>query len=86
MRRSNIEYARVQISMPVDILARLDGYVDKTMMARSTIVSEAVRQYLEAMEQLPKMQEQVDELKSLLAELAEQNLGGKKKREKTPTV
>ena len=62
---------RFNISMNDDILAMIDDFCSKRGLTRSALLSTSAVTYIEAQEQIPSVQEQLDELKRALSVLQE---------------
>lgn len=60
---------RVNISLDDTVLSRADVFSKKSGLTRSSLITVALNTYIDAQEQLPEVQIQLDELKKALAEL-----------------
>lgn len=54
---------RVNISISDDVLSRSDAYAKKKGLNRSVLISMALNTYLDAMDELPNVQAQLNDLK-----------------------
>lgn len=60
---------RVNISLDDTVLSRADVFSKKSGLSRSSLITVALNTYIDAQEQLPEVQIQLDELKKALNEL-----------------
>lgn len=60
---------RVNVSLDDTILVRADSFGKKAGLNRSALITVALNTYIDAQEQLPDVQVQLDELKKALEEL-----------------
>jgi metal-responsive CopG/Arc/MetJ family transcriptional regulator len=63
---------KTNISMQDDLYDRVNEFCKRRHMSRSGLISQAVQQYMDAVEQIPSLQSQLDELKNVLARIEEQ--------------
>lgn len=61
---------KVQISIPEETFDRMNIFAKKVGVNRSALICLSVNSYIDAQEQLPKLQLQLDDLKILLANLS----------------
>ena len=60
---------RINISLEDNVLARTDAFTKKSGLNRSALITVALMTYIEAQEQMPTVQAQLDELKMALEKL-----------------
>ncbi len=60
---------RINVSLDDNVLTRIDKFSKKAGLNRSALITIATTQYIEAQEQLPDVQSQLEELKRALSEL-----------------
>ena len=60
---------RINVSLGDDVLSRADNFSKKAGLNRSSLITVALTTYIDAQEQLPSVQNQLDELKRALEEL-----------------
>lgn len=60
---------RINVSLDDNVLTRIDKFSKKAGLNRSALITVATTQYIEAQEQLPDVQSQLEELKRALSEL-----------------
>ena len=57
---------RINVSLEENVLARTDAFSKKSGLNRSSLITVALMTYIEAQEQMPTVQAQLDELKKAL--------------------
>lgn len=62
--------AKINISIDDDVLARVNAFTDKNHISRSGLLSMSVIQYMDAVEALPGLKTQLDDLKKALDDMA----------------
>lgn len=60
---------KFNVSMKDDLFERFDKFSKDRHVNRSALVSIAVQQYMDAIEQLPVVQSQLEEMKDILSKL-----------------
>lgn len=61
---------RINICINEDVNARAIDYCEKNHISKSALIGTALTQYIDAMEMMPTVQAQLDELKARLDELS----------------
>ena len=64
---------KFNISMKDDLFERFDKFSKDRHVNRSALVSIAVQQYMDAIEQLPEVQCKLDELKDILNKIEQES-------------
>lgn len=64
---------RVNISISDDVLSRSDAYAKKKGINRSVLITMALNTYLDAMDELPKVQAQLNDLKVMFDDYVKNN-------------
>lgn len=59
-------YKRYNISIDNDLANEMDRFMEKYHTNRSSLISVAVTQYMYAMEKLPKIEEQLENIKKII--------------------
>lgn len=60
---------RINVTIDEETLARIDLFADMNGMTRSSVLAISANQYIGAMEQLPTLQNQIEELRTLISDL-----------------
>lgn len=60
---------KFNISMKDDLFERFEQFSKDRHVNRSALISIAIQQYMDAVEQLPVVQSQLDEMKNILSKL-----------------
>lgn len=64
---------RVNISISDDVLSRSDAYAKKKGLNRSVLITMALNTYLDAMDELPNVQAQLNDLKVMFDDFVKNN-------------
>jgi metal-responsive CopG/Arc/MetJ family transcriptional regulator len=64
---------RVNITISDDLLSRSDSYAKKKGLNRSVLITMALNTYLDAMDELPNVQAQLNDLKVAFDEFVKNN-------------
>ena len=66
---------RINSTIPLDLLARMDAYQEKAGLTRSGLIVVAVRQYLDAQENLPTVMEALNTFTKLVGDVSKLSPG-----------
>lgn len=64
---------KLNISMNDDLYERVNEFCKVRHMTRSGLITQSVQQYMDAVEQIPSIKEQLEELKAVLNKFEEEN-------------